>query len=169
MALCKLFEYGVATQDNRLTAITYNEQMDIPTGDRIRTRSAAATCQKFVEIPALVKIFKVLISEYQHFQEVITEDPLTDSEEEVTENDDAPGSASKPRFISDLCFDGDDENEEDEQVLQALLKESNYTSDIRENLQTFFTNFAQNEHFPTFYEHLNEAERHVLLSKVQPK
>lgn len=116
-----------------------------------------------------MKIFKVLISEYQHFQEVIADEPQTDSEDEVTENDDAPGSASKPRFISDLIFEGDDETEEDEQVLQALLKESNYTGDMRENLKTFFTNFAQNEHFPTFYEHLNEAERHSLLSKVQPK
>ncbi|KAH8414089.1 hypothetical protein KR222_005964 [Zaprionus bogoriensis] len=169
MALCKLFEYGVATQDNRLTTITYKEQVEVPSGERVRTRSVAASFQKFVEIPALVKIFKVLISEYQHFQEGLTEAPLTDTDDDDTEKDDAPGSASKPRYISDLCFDCDDEDVEDEQILQQLLKESNYTNDIGENLQQFLTNFAQNEHFPTFYEHLNESERLILISKVQPK
>lgn len=169
MALCKLFEYGVATQDNRLTSITYKELVDEPSGDRIRTRSVASSYQKWITIPALVKIFKVLISEYQHFQEGKTDAPLTDSEDEVTEEDDAAGNAAKPRYISDLCFDFDEDNVEDEQVLQVLLKECNYTGDIGENLQKFLTNFTQNEHFPTFYEHLNESERLVLLAKVQQK
>ncbi|TDG52237.1 hypothetical protein AWZ03_001518 [Drosophila navojoa] len=169
MALCKLFEYGVATQDNRLTSITYKELVEEPSGDRIRTRSVAASYQKWVTIPALVKIFKVLISEYQHFQEGKTDAPLTDSEDEVTEEDDVPGNANKPRYISDLCFDFDEDNAEDEQVLQVLLKECNYTGDIGENLQKFLTNFTQNEHFPTFYEHLNESERLVLLAKAQQK
>jgi len=36
MALCKLFEYGVATQDNRLTTITFKELVDDPTDTRRR-------------------------------------------------------------------------------------------------------------------------------------
>ncbi|KAH8313820.1 hypothetical protein KR067_012298 [Drosophila pandora] len=168
MALCKLFEYGVATQDNRLTTITYKELVDDPSDTRRRTRSVAASTQKWVTIPALVKIFKVLISEYQHFQEGKTDEPLTDSDEEE-EDDDAAGNAAKPRYISDLCFDMDEENVEDEQLLQELLKETNYKGDIAENLQKFLTTFTQNEHFPTFFEHLNEAERLVLLTKVQQK
>lgn len=168
MALCKLFEYGVATQDNRLTTITYKELVDDPSDTRRRTRSVAASTQKWVTIPALVKIFKVLISEYQHFQEGKTDEPLTDSDEEE-EDDDAAGNAAKPRYISDLCFDMDEENVEDEQLLQELLKETNYKGDIAENLQKFLTTFTQNEHFATFFEHLNEAERLVLLTKVQQK
>ncbi|XP_017119100.1 importin-9 [Drosophila elegans] len=165
MALCKLFEYGVATQDNRLTTITFKELVDDPTDTRRRTRSVAAATQKWVTIPALVKIFKVLISEYQHFQEGKTDEPLTDSEEDG-EDGEEPGTPGKPRYISDL-FESDEDNAEDEQQLQELLKEINYQGDISDNLQKFLTNFAQNEHFPTFYEHLTEGERLNLLTKVQ--
>ncbi|XP_068156028.1 importin-9 [Drosophila tropicalis] len=170
MALCKLFEYGVATQDNRLTTITYKELVEETSDDRRRTRSVASN-QKWVTvtIPALVKIFKVLISEYQHFEESKTADEgCSDSEDDNDDAvDDGPGTASKPRYISDLCFEADDDSAEDEQLLQELLKESNYQGDIAENLQKFLTNFSQNEHFPNFYEHLNESERCTLLSKVQ--
>ncbi|KAH8310718.1 hypothetical protein KR044_002749 [Drosophila immigrans] len=169
MALCKLFEYGVATQDNRLTSITYKEMVQESSGNRVCTRSIASNYQKWVTIPALVKIFKVLISEYQHFQESKIDAPLTDSEDEVSEEDDAPGTAAKPRYVSDLCFEIDEDEVEDEQILQDLLKESNYTSDIGENLHNFLTNFTQNEHFPTFFEHLDEGERLILLTKVQHK
>ncbi|XP_060645422.1 importin-9-like [Drosophila nasuta] len=47
MALCKLFEYGVATQDNRLTSITYKEMVQEPSGNRVCTRSVASNYQKF--------------------------------------------------------------------------------------------------------------------------
>ncbi|KAH8294949.1 hypothetical protein KR018_004577 [Drosophila ironensis] len=171
MALCKLFEYGVATQDNRLTTITYKELVDDASDTRRRTRSVAAATQKWVTIPGLVKIFKVLISEYQHFQEGKTEDPFTDSDDDddEDEDEDSAGNAAKPRYVSDLCFDMDDDNAEDEQLLQELLKETNYKGDIAENLQNFLTTFTQNEHFPTFFEHLSEAERLVLVTKVQQK
>lgn len=167
MALCKLFEYGVATQDNRLTTITFRELVDDVSDTRRRTRSVAASTQKWVTIPALVKIFKVLISEYQHFQEGKLDEPLTDSEED--EDDDGPGNAAKPRYVSDLCFEGEDDSAEDELLLQELLKETNYQGDIADNLQKFLTTFTQNEHFPTFFEHLTEAERLILLTKVQQK
>ncbi|XP_062139391.1 importin-9-like [Drosophila sulfurigaster albostrigata] len=171
MALCKLFEYGVATQDNRLT--TYKELVHEPSGNRVCTRSVASSYEKWVTIPALVKIFKVLISEYQHFQESKIDAPLTDSEDEVSGDDDAPGTAAKPRYVSDLCFEIDEDEDEDEvegeQILQDLLKESNYSSDIGDNLHKFLANFTQNEHFPTFFEHLDEGERLTLLNKVQHK
>ncbi|KAI8045787.1 hypothetical protein M5D96_001976, partial [Drosophila gunungcola] len=128
MALCKLFEYGVATQDNRLTTITFKELVDDPTDTRRRTRSVAAATQKWVTIPALV-----LISEYQHFQEGKTDEPLTDSEEDG-EDGEEPGTPGKPRYISDL-FESDEDNAEDEQQLQELLKEINYQGDITDNLQ----------------------------------
>ncbi|XP_034118553.1 importin-9-like [Drosophila albomicans] len=171
MALCKLFEYGVATQDNRLTSITYKELEQEPSGNRVCTRSVASNYQKWVTIPALVKIFKVLISEYQHFQESKIDAPLTDSEDEVSGDDDAPGTAAKPRYVSDLCFeiDEDEDEVEGEQILQDLLKESNYSSDIGDNLHKFLANFTQNEHFPTFFEHLDEGERLTLLNKVHHK
>ncbi|EDW38461.1 GL12000 [Drosophila persimilis] len=168
MALCKLFEYGVATQDNRLTSITYKELVEDPSDARRRTRSVAAANQKWTTIPALVKIFKVLMSEYQHFQESKTDEPLTDTDEEDAEaEEDEATSLAKSRFISDLYVEFDKDNVEDDLLLKELLKETNYTGDIAENLQKFLTNFTQNEHFPSFYEHLNEAERHILLNKVQ--
>ncbi|KAH8394106.1 hypothetical protein KR215_006821, partial [Drosophila sulfurigaster] len=167
MALCKLMEHGVATQDNRLTSITYKElereSWQEPNGNRVCTRSVASNYEKWVTIPALVKIFKVLISEYQHFQESKIDAPLTDSEDEVSGDDDAPC------YVSDLCFEFDEDEVEGEQILQDLLKESNYSSDIGDNLHKFLANFTQNEHFPTFFEHLDEGERLTLLNKVQHK
>ncbi|BFF89262.1 importin-9 [Drosophila madeirensis] len=167
MALCKLFEYGVATQDNRLTSITYKELVEDPNDSRRRTRSVAAANQKWATIPALVKIFKVLMSEYQHFQESKTDEPLTDTDDEEGEVEDEATSSAQSRFISDLYVEYDKDNVEDELLLKELLKETNYTGDIAENLQKFLTNFTQNEHFPSFYEHLNEAERLILHNKLQ--
>ncbi|XP_030375872.1 importin-9 [Scaptodrosophila lebanonensis] len=169
LALCKLFEYGMTTQDSRLTSITYKELIDEPIGEGRRTRSTAAASQKWVTIPALVKIFKVLISEYQHFQEGKCEAALTDSEDDVTEEEESgTGGVSKPRYISDLIFDADEDNDEDDHQLQELLKESNYQGDMAENLQKFLINFRQSEHFPILYEHLNASEQ-LILTKLQQK
>ncbi|XP_036335819.1 importin-9 [Rhagoletis pomonella] len=172
MALCKLFEYGVTTQDNRLTTITVKEQVISDTSStRVKTRSQAAAAQQWVSIPALVKMFKLLVNELAHLKEAHLADYEEDSDEEDDLSSGAVGDKSsgnsppKPRFISDLYFNEDDEeNTDDDQLTQELMKNPLFQTNMEENLTKFLQNFSSNEHFSMFVSHLNEAEKQVLKS-----
>ncbi|XP_067615807.1 importin-9 [Eurosta solidaginis] len=171
MALCKLFEYGVTTQDNRITSITVKEQViSDSSGTRVKTRSQAAATQ-WVTIPALVKIFKLLVNELAHLKEA----NLADCDEESDEDDDPssegtgdkPSATSppKPRFVSDLLFnEDDDENTDDDQLTQELMKNPLFQTNMEESLSKFLQNFSSNAHFGMFVSHLNDSEKQVLKS-----
>lgn len=111
MALCKLFEYGVTTQDARLVSITIRSLADVNTGtessNKPRTRQQAGNNQdQWIDVPGkyyflahptfsqdsslitilisvLVKIFKILINELGNLNESI----LFDDEAELSEDD----------------------------------------------------------------------------------
>lgn len=89
MSLCKLFEYGVTTEDRRLVQVVISEPVEAPVG-RGRTRSQSAV-QQFTQIPIMVKIFKLLINELSNlreYKEALNEtldDSEDDSENEVEE------------------------------------------------------------------------------------
>lgn len=71
MALCKLFEYGVTTQDPRLISVTIKEPVEPAQGaQKMRTRSQAANMIQWIDVPILVKIFKLLINELSNLREV---------------------------------------------------------------------------------------------------
>uniref|UniRef100_A0A034VML9 Importin-9 n=1 Tax=Bactrocera dorsalis TaxID=27457 RepID=A0A034VML9_BACDO len=172
MALCKLFEYGVTTQDTRLTSITVKEQVITDsTSPRVKTRSQAAAAQQWVTIPALVKIFKLLINELAHLKETNLADCIEESDEDDDPSSGAAGdkpsgnSPPKPRFISDLYFnEDDDENTDDDQLTQELMKNPLFQTNMEENLTKFLQHFSSNEHFGMFVSHLNNAEKQVLNS-----
>ncbi|XP_037952610.1 importin-9 [Teleopsis dalmanni] len=170
MAMCKLFEYGLTTQDNRLTSITIKERIHVDnlnTTPRVKTRSQAASSQQWVTIPALVKMFKLLINELAHLREVKLACLETDSEDE----DDPPSgekqliSPPKGRFISDLYFnDDDDEDVDDDLLTQELSKNPLFQANMEEYLAGFLQNFSSSEHFNMFVPHLNEQEKSILRS-----
>lgn len=69
MALCKIFEYGVTTQDQRLMQVMIKDLVEDPnTSAKTRTRSQNSNSQ-WVSIPVMVKIFKLLITELGNLRE----------------------------------------------------------------------------------------------------
>ncbi|XP_055903747.1 importin-9 [Eupeodes corollae] len=168
MALCKLFEYGVTTQDNRLTSITVKELMTTESTGKVKTRSQTTSTSHWVTIPALVKMFKLLINELGHLRESKLAE--LESDENSSEDEAAPGDKSSPpkaRYVSDLYFnDDDDENPDDDQLIQELMKDPLFQANIEETLTKFLQNFSSNEHFTMFVEHLSEAEK-IIMKSIQ--
>lgn len=173
MALCKLFEHGVTTQDNRLTSINVRDSVlneTFSNTPRVKTRSQSQANYQWVTVPALVKMYKLLINELSHLKEAKLADYETDSDDD---EDPSSGAADKPhgnsppkaRFISDLYFnDDDDDNADDDQLTQELLKDPLFQANMEDNLTKFLQNFSSSEHFPMFASHLSESEKNVLKS-----
>lgn len=100
MALCKIFEYGVSTQDQRLVSVIIKDLIDVSVTNKIRTRSQTInTQQQVVTVPIMVKIFKLLINELTNLREVKnalnntidgSEDD-DDTDDESTAQDDGTG------------------------------------------------------------------------------
>lgn len=71
MALCKIFEYGINTQDQRLVNVMIKDVVEVPSvSNKIRTRSQAPNTQQVITVPIMVKIFKLLINELTNLREV---------------------------------------------------------------------------------------------------
>ncbi|CAD7093271.1 unnamed protein product [Hermetia illucens] len=164
MALCKLFEYGVTTQDSRLTSITIKDLVINNTSEGRTTRSKASTSQTWVSIPALVKIFKLLINELGSLRDAKQSDDESETQSD-DEQDTSEKSPNKIRTVSDLYFnDEDDENADDDQLMQELLKDPIFQTNMEDNLTKFLQNFSTSEHFPMFVEQLNDSEKATLRS-----
>jgi hypothetical protein len=69
MALCKLFEYGVTTKDQRLVSVLVKECVEVP-GSSNRPRTRSQTQVQWISIPIMVKIFKLLINELSNLREI---------------------------------------------------------------------------------------------------
>jgi importin-9 len=107
MALCKIFEYGITTQDQRLIQVSVKDLMENQqNGGGVKTRSQA-TNNQWVTIPVMVKIFKLLINELSNLREVKsasnkTYDGSDDDDEDGDEND---LDLSSKNFNAFMLFD----------------------------------------------------------------
>lgn len=100
MALCKIFEYGVTTKDQRLMQVMIKDLVEAP-GSVGKTRTRSQTnnsSQQWVSIPIMVKIFKLLINELgnlREYKDAINNTLDLSDDEEVTDDDgglaDSPG------------------------------------------------------------------------------
>lgn len=110
MALCKLFEHGVTTEDGRLTAVTIRDAVETVGAETARTRvlRSQASTKVWTNVPILVKIFKLLLSELAHLKEARAGGDLTDDDDEEGDGDeDGDDSESGDRVVmrtSDLLF-----------------------------------------------------------------
>ncbi|XP_053686343.1 importin-9-like [Sabethes cyaneus] len=158
MALCKLFEYGVTVQDDRLNSVFIKEPI-INVQQERRTRSTSSKLsQEWVDIPILVKIFKLLINELSNLKEA----------EEATDEDDSDASSisaddfKKSYLVSQMLADDDEEDEDDQQMMQELMQNPMFQCDMREYLLKFLQSFSQDKHFLVFLEKLENSEKNVL-------
>lgn len=64
IALCKIFEYGITSNDSRITSIKIHDMIAIPSGgNKPRTRSQhAETTQQLVEYPGKLALFPLKYS-----------------------------------------------------------------------------------------------------------
>lgn len=110
MALCKIFDYGVTTKDQRLMQVTIKDlvQMEVPgAGEKTRTRSQTANSQQWVSIPIMVKIFKLLISELSNLREFkdAVNNTLEPSDDEESDGETGPEVPPGKNLSAFMLFD----------------------------------------------------------------
>ncbi|XP_005100562.2 importin-9 isoform X2 [Aplysia californica] len=172
LALCKLMQHAIAHNDLRLQDIMVQGEQVLPQGQGIRTRSKAKNApEQWTTVPALVKIYKLIINELSNaIEETITHNDDDDEEEDgddegVDDDIDDDEFALKGHSISDMLnnldyegFAVDDDDDDDPDA----KNDPNYQI----NTQTYLTEFLQSLSgepcYAMFSQHHNALERQVL-------
>ncbi|XP_039605359.1 importin-9 [Polypterus senegalus] len=176
VALCKLLQYGINTNDKRLQDIMVKGEEICDPNEGIRTRSKAAkNPERWTTIPLLVKVFKLIINELSTVIEANTSRSATadwnqdgdsnDMWEDEDDDDEDEGLAGQ--LLSDLISSNkydDDYYEDDEDDDPDAMKDPIYQIDLQAYLTDFLRQFAQQPCYSMFSGHLNEAERRILQS-----
>uniref|UniRef100_A0A8C7NSG6 Importin 9 n=1 Tax=Oncorhynchus mykiss TaxID=8022 RepID=A0A8C7NSG6_ONCMY len=153
VALCKLLQHGLNTNDKRLQDIVVKGEELLGPDEGIRTRSKSArNPEKWTNVPLLVKVFKLIVNE---LSSVVEANAIR-----AAAADWSPGDALQ------LCNSRAYENyyEEDDEEDPDALKDPIYQIDLQAYLTDFLTQFAHSPCYSMFSGHLNDAERRVLQS-----
>lgn len=174
VAMCRLLQHGVNTQDSRLNDITV-EGDEVYSTQGIRTRSQRnSQPSTWTKVPVLVKIFKLLLNELSMAieQDENQEEGDDDDDEDEEENGYANKAGDQVEIpdgvpLSDLLAeelrdeDVADEEEEDPDALADPV----YHINLRQHLTAFISAFCQQSCFSLFMPHLLPTEMQ-LLSKL---
>uniref|UniRef100_A0A8B9ZJ41 Importin 9 n=1 Tax=Anas platyrhynchos TaxID=8839 RepID=A0A8B9ZJ41_ANAPL len=134
VALCKLLQYGINTDDKRLQDIRVKGEEIFNMDEGIRTRSKSAkNPERWTNIPLLVKILKLIINELSNAMEANASRQTTADWSQDDSND--------------MWEDQEEDEDEDEGLA--------YLTD-------FLCQFAQQPCYAMFSDHLNENEKRVL-------
>ncbi|XP_005988453.1 importin-9 isoform X2 [Latimeria chalumnae] len=177
VALCKLLQHGINTNDKRLQDIMVKGEEFFHPDEGIRTRSKAAkNPEQWTNIPLLVKIYKLIINEFSTVLEANTSrqgagdwDP-DDSNDmcEDNENEEEDGTSLEGQLLSDLLasnkYDDEYYEDDDDDDDPDALKDPIYQINLQAYLTDFLRQFAQQPCYTAFSDHLNESERRVLQS-----
>ncbi|TMS19847.1 Importin-9 [Larimichthys crocea] len=180
VALCKLLQHGLNTDDKRLQDIVVKGEEIYSPDDGIRTRSKSAkNPERWTNIPLLVKIFKLIINELSTVVEANasranaadwsqdSSGMWEDNEAAEGEDDDDEDEGLAGQLLSDLIASNkydDDYYEDDEEDDPDALKDPIYLIDLQAYLTDFLTQFAQQPCYSMFSGHLNNTERQTLQS-----
>uniref|UniRef100_A0A7N8YHL6 Importin 9 n=1 Tax=Mastacembelus armatus TaxID=205130 RepID=A0A7N8YHL6_9TELE len=158
VALCKLLQHGLNTDDKRLQDIVVKGEELYNPDDGIRTRS-----KSYWFHIVLVKIFKLIINELS-----------TVVEANASRANAADWSQGEHKWFPNIFFffflvllllpTDDDYYEDDEEDDPDALKDPIYQIDLQAYLTDFLTQFAQQPCYSMFSGHLNNAERQTLQS-----
>uniref|UniRef100_A0A3Q1GSV8 Importin 9 n=1 Tax=Acanthochromis polyacanthus TaxID=80966 RepID=A0A3Q1GSV8_9TELE len=176
VALCKLLQHGLNTDDKRLQDIVVKGEELYSPEDGIRTRSKSAkNPERWTNIPLLVKIFKLIINELSTVVEANTSranaaDWSQDStgmweeqEEDEGEDDDEEDEGLAGQLLSDLIA-SNKYGTSIFRVSRLFLPSYMQCSFLPAYLTDFLTQFAQQPCYSMFSGHLNTAERQTLQS-----
>uniref|UniRef100_A0A6Q2ZQN4 Importin N-terminal domain-containing protein n=1 Tax=Esox lucius TaxID=8010 RepID=A0A6Q2ZQN4_ESOLU len=171
VALCKLLQHGLNTNDKRLQDIVVKGEEIFGPDEGIRTRSKSAkNPERWTNIPLLVKVFKLIVNE---LSSVVEANATRAAAAEWSQGwvtlmyqphwEPVLGlscfTSIKLSFIlADEDYYEDDDDEEDPDA----LKDPIYQIDLQAYLTDFLTQFAQSPCYSMFSGHLNDAERRVL-------
>ncbi|XP_076124017.1 importin-9 [Alosa pseudoharengus] len=176
VALCKLLQHGLNTNDKRLHDIIVKGDEIFTPEEGIRTRSKSAKNPEcWTNIPLLVKVFKLIVNELSSVVEAnATRNSAADwsqesggmwEDQEEEEEDEEEDEGLHGQLLSDLIssnkYDDDYYDDDDEDDPDAL-KDPIYQIDLQAYLTDFLTQFSQQPCYSMFSGHLNEAERRVL-------
>ncbi|XP_029288165.1 LOW QUALITY PROTEIN: importin-9 [Cottoperca gobio] len=178
VALCKLLQHGLNTDDKRLQDIVVKGEELYSPEDGIRTRSKSAkNPERWTNIPLLVKIFKLIINELSTVVEANSSranaaDWTQDSsgmweEDEEGDDEEEEDEGVAGQLLSDLIASNkydDDYYEDDDEDDPDALKDPIYQIDLQAYLTDFLTQFAQQPCYSMFSGHLNPTERQTLQS-----
>ncbi|XP_052329209.1 importin-9-like isoform X1 [Oncorhynchus keta] len=173
VALCKLLQHGLNTNDKRLQDIVVKGEELLGPDEGIRTRSKSSRKpEKWTNIPLLVKVFKLIVNELSSVVEAnairaAAADWSPDSvgmwEEEEEEDEEEEDEGLAGQLLSDLIASNKYDENYYEEDLDAL-KDPIYQIDLQAYLTDFLTQFAHSPCYSMFSGHLNDAERRVLQS-----
>ncbi|KAL1416150.1 hypothetical protein MTO96_006416 [Rhipicephalus appendiculatus] len=168
LALCKLLEHGIQTNDSRLVSINVKGDRVINTNEGIRTRSkSAANPDQWTEIPVLVKIYKLMIHELSNCLDhaMIHKEEDDSEDEEWEEEGDMEGDA--PEHImrhfapaSDYAVfdpDGDDDSDDPDAMADPISR-----VDLQSCLVQFLAGLSRQPFYSKFSEHHTPQELQVL-------
>ncbi|XP_015154207.2 importin-9 [Gallus gallus] len=174
VALCKLLQYGINTDDKRLQDIRVKGEEIFNMDEGIRTRSKSAkNPERWTNIPLLVKILKLIINELSNAMEANasrqtttdwSQDDSNDMWEDQEEDEDEDEGLAG-QFLSDILSTNkydEDYYEDDEEDDPDALKDPLYQIDLQAYLTDFLCQFAQQPCYAMFSDHLNENEKRVL-------
>lgn len=178
VALCKLLQHGLNTDDKRLQDIIVKGEEIYAPDEGIRTRSKSAkNPERWTNIPLLVKIFKLIINELATVVETNacranaadwsqdSSGMWEDEEDEGGDDEDDEGLAGQ--LLSDIIASNkydDDFYDDDEEDDPDALKDPINQIDLQAYLTDFLTQFAQQPCYSMFSGHLNNNERQTLQS-----
>ena len=185
VALAKLLQHGVNTNDTRLQDINVKGDMIVTGGaSQARTRSQKRfNPDQWTSIPVIVKIFKLLVQELTSNMDAALACNSADEDSEEEANADENGSASfegvdgnKMVHLSDLLDAAtaakngtglgffDDEGLDEEEDPDALA-DPLYNINICRYLTDFVNEFARQPFFAAhFSPHLNQSEKTTLAT-----
>jgi hypothetical protein len=189
LALVKLLQYGVSSNDARLQEINVKgDEIIVDHGARRMTRSARKQEPlQWTNIPVLAKMFKLIVNEMTNSLDALAQgddeddDDDVDTEEDEWDEEDGGGDAdhagengmtSAPAangMTNDLgklldpafnaYFDDDDEEEDPDAKADPV-----YSLNLKQYLTEFLHDFCKQPYFPHFSQHLNVVERSSLQS-----
>lgn len=179
VALCKLLQHGLNTDDKRLQDIVVKGEEIYAPDEGIRTRSKAAkNPERWTNIPLLVKIFKLIINELATVVETNAcrataadwsqdSSGMWEDEEEDGGDDEEEDEGLAGQLLSDIIASNkydDDFYDDDEEDDPDALKDPINQIDLQAYLTDFLTQFAQQPCYSMFSNHLNNSERQTLQS-----
>lgn len=179
VALCKLLQHGLNTDDKRLQDIVVKGEEIYAPDEGIRTRSKSAkNPERWTNIPLLVKIFKLIINELATVVETNAcranaadwsqdSSGMWEDEDEDGGDDDEEDEGLAGQLLSDIIASNkydDDFYDDDEEDDPDALKDPINQIDLQAYLTDFLTQFAQQPCYSMFSGHLNNNERQTLQS-----
>lgn len=174
MALGKLLQHGVNTNDSRLMEIMVK-------GDQIHSSARATRSQskpeQWTQIPLLAKLFKILVNEMQSiFEEVeeveedVSEDEGWEDSQDSQDSDSsfhatngAAGSGDGKIDLSKLLAPAEEYLEDSEDEDPENRADPLYAVDLKQYLMNFLREFCVQPYFPQhFAAHLTPTEQKTL-------